>query len=685
MVLMWALAVGTVARHGAEIVRTDRGWLMLMFVRLRLDVARIGQLRLFGLFVWLGVALGIAAFGAGAARAASGYVVVSGANEIVRLGGGSPIAVGENPEAITVTPDGSTAYVENRRSGTVTPVDVATGTASAPIRVASPEETTFINFPGSSIAITPDGSRAYVLTPNALTPIDLATGAALTPIRVPASAAEVAIAPDGRTAYITDDADSAVVPIDLLTGGEGSPIPVGTWPVAIAITPDGRTAYVVDGSTVTPIDLMTDTPEAPIQTGAQELSDVAIAPDGQTAYVTDTQDHLIPIDVASNTAGSPITLLACTPELLPQVSSCGAVPYGGIAITPDGQTAYVMERCGGENHCFGGVLYGVNLATGQVSPVMQFGLVFYTSDPSAVVMVPGPSASLSAIVALAGQASSFTATATNPGGTVSGYTWSLGDGTTAVGSSTVSHVYAKAGAYTVTLSTTNQGGCATAQVFTGQTAYCNGLQTVHASRVVDVAGPPTGSITSPRARKRFPIDQTVATTFACAESPYGPGLKSCQDSNGNPSPRGRLDTSTTGPRQYSVIARSIDGLSATASIHYTVTARPAITILTRRALAANGRAMITLACSKTRWQQTGCRGILTLTRTVYGNRHQALTLMLARIRYNLRIGTRRTFSLRLNQRALALLDRARNHRLVARARATLASGHTTTRSLSIAL
>lgn len=300
-------------------------------------------------------------------------------------------------------------------------------------------------------------------------------------------------------------------------------------------------------------------------------------------------------------------------------------------------------------------------------------------------MVPGPSASLSATAAPAGHASSFTATATNPGGIVSGYTWSFGDGTTAVGYSTVSHVYAKSGAYTVTLSTTNQGGCAIAQVFTGQTAYCNGLQTVHASRVVDVAGLPTASITSPRAGEHFPIGQTVATTFACAESPYGPGLKSCQDSNGNLSPHGRLDTSTTGPRQYSVIARSIDGLSATATIHYTVTARPVITILTRRALAANGRVLITLACSKTRWQQTGCRGILTLTRTAYGNRHRALTLVLARIRYNLRIGTRRTFSLRLNQRALVLLDRARNHWSVAGARATLAGGRTTTRSLSIGL
>jgi YVTN family beta-propeller protein len=657
-------------------------------MRLRLEVARIrrpGQLRLFGVLVSLVAALGIAAFGPVAAGAASGYVVVSGDNEIVPLGGGSPIAVGENPEAIAVTPDGSTAYVENRRSGTVTPVDVATGTASVPIRVASPEESTFINFPGSSIAITPDGSRAYVLTSSVLTLIDLATGAALTPIQVPASAAAVAITPDGMTAYVADEADNTVVPIDLPTGGKGSPIPVGTSPVSIAITPDGRTAYVVDGSTVTPIDLMTDTPEAPILTGAQELTDVVIAPDGRTAYVTGTQDHVIPIDVASNTAGSPITLLPCTPEELPLVSSCGEVPYGGIAITPDGQTAYVMERCGGETHCLGGELYSVDLATRQVSPVMQFGIFSYTVDPSAVVMVLGPSASLSVTAAPAGQASSFNATATNPGGSVSGYAWSFGDGTTAVGSSTVSHVYANSGAYTVTLSTTNQGGCATAEVFTGQTAYCNGLQTVHASRVVDVAGPPAASIMSPRARERFPIGQTVATTFACAESPYGPGLKSCQDSNGNLSPHGRLDTSTAGSHQYSVIARSIDGLSATASIHYTVTARPVITILTRRALAANGRAMITLACSRTRWQQTGCRGTLTLTRTVYGNRHQALTLVLARIGYNVRIGARRTFSLRLNQHALALLDRARNHRLAAGARATLAGGHTTTRSLSIAL
>lgn len=59
MVLGRALAVGTLAvlAGGAEIVRADRGRFMLMCVWLRLAVARIrrpGQLRLFGLLVWLG-------------------------------------------------------------------------------------------------------------------------------------------------------------------------------------------------------------------------------------------------------------------------------------------------------------------------------------------------------------------------------------------------------------------------------------------------------------------------------------------------------------------------------------------------------------------------------------------------------------------------------------------------------
>ncbi len=51
---------------------------------------------------------------------------------------GRPIHPGNNPQAIVITPDGTTAYVANwQGSGSVTPVNMATGSLGKPIRAGS--------------------------------------------------------------------------------------------------------------------------------------------------------------------------------------------------------------------------------------------------------------------------------------------------------------------------------------------------------------------------------------------------------------------------------------------------------------------------------------------------------------------------------------------------------------------
>jgi YVTN family beta-propeller protein len=57
--------------------------------------------------------------------------------------------------------------------------------------------------------------------------------------------------------------------LDLATGKLGKPVKLSGEPEAIAISADGTTAYVANqpSSTVTPIDLATNTPEKPIKIG----------------------------------------------------------------------------------------------------------------------------------------------------------------------------------------------------------------------------------------------------------------------------------------------------------------------------------------------------------------------------------------------------------------------------------
>jgi YVTN family beta-propeller protein len=178
------------------------------------------------------------------------------------------------------------------------------------------------------VAIAPDGRTAYITLayPGEVIPVDVATNKAGPGIAVAGRPTEIAITPDGKTAYATTSEDESVTPIDLATDKIGPEIKVGKDPEGIAITHDGRTAYIANqqSESVTPIDLATNKAGAEIKVGAFPRA-VAITPDDRTAYVTTGAGSVTPIDVATNKVGTGI--------------SAGNVQ--AIAITPDGKTAFV--------------------------------------------------------------------------------------------------------------------------------------------------------------------------------------------------------------------------------------------------------------------------------------------------------------------------------------------------------
>lgn len=146
------------------------------------------------------------------------------------------------------------------------------------------------------------------------------------------------------TAYVVNYADDTVTPIDLSTGTPGAPIPVGAGPTAIAITPDAAKAYVANGSanSVTPIDLATNTAGPAIPVGFQPFS-VAITPDGRTAWVANYGNvssdpvngpfpSLTSIDTVTDKAGPTIRV----PDPHATTSSARSVN-----VSPDGTTLYL--------------------------------------------------------------------------------------------------------------------------------------------------------------------------------------------------------------------------------------------------------------------------------------------------------------------------------------------------------
>jgi YVTN family beta-propeller protein len=236
---------------------------------------------------------------------------------------GTAITVGTHPTAVAVTPSGQTAYVTSNSNGTVTPINVATNTAGTPITVGSAP---------NALAVTPNGQTAYVVNfgSNTVTPINLATNTAGTAIPVGQGPEGIAITPNGQTAYVTNSTDGTVTPINLATNTAGTPITVGNEPQEIAITPNGQTAYVANqtSNTVTPITIATNTAGTAIPVNSYP-DGVAITPNGQTAYVTSEGSGTVtPITIATNTAGTPITV------------GSGAE---NVAITSNGQTAYVVN------------------------------------------------------------------------------------------------------------------------------------------------------------------------------------------------------------------------------------------------------------------------------------------------------------------------------------------------------
>ncbi len=378
------------------------------------------------------------------------YVLVAGVGGLVRDGlGDRSVATIALPSAssqdvlgpVAISPDGSMAYVSDPGAGVVWPVSGLGGnspTVGQAVSVGSNPE---------GVAFSPDGKTVYVanngagIVSGSVTPITVASNLAQAAIIRVGHPFGIAITPDGASAYVTDSVGNQVYPIAIKSGNTvSSPIAVGSDPRGIAISPDGARAYVADynagaGNQVTPITGLGGSPSAgtpiTLEQGAAPV-DLALAPDGRTAYVSDAgPNDVTPVTglPASPSAGAPIQLLG--------------IDARGIAITPD----------------------------------------------------QAPSASFTVTGASTGRPTNFDGSASSsPIGTIASYTWNFGDGSQSVTttSATTSHVYS-AGSYTARLTVTNSAGTSTMQAFTGQTVSRDGGPSATTTHSVNMAGPTAGA------------------------------------------------------------------------------------------------------------------------------------------------------------------------------------------------
>jgi len=151
--------------------------------------------------------------------------------------------VGGQPEGVAVSPHGPIAAVTSEADGTVALIDTRTHRILARLRVGErPRDAAF----------TPDGSLLLVTgeLDDSLVVVDVAARKVARRLAVPGEGAlpkGVAIAANGRHAYVTIGRGGRLVELDLGTWKFTRSVKVGQRPWGVALSPDGRYAYTANG------------------------------------------------------------------------------------------------------------------------------------------------------------------------------------------------------------------------------------------------------------------------------------------------------------------------------------------------------------------------------------------------------------------------------------------------------
>ncbi|MEV0188225.1 YncE family protein [Kitasatospora purpeofusca] len=282
------------------------------------------------------------------------------------------VRVGTAPYGLAVAPDG-TAWVATAEGVAVVDTHARTRTALVPHTTRTGPVTTGEHRGGGmGIALSPDGSRAYVGVNvpggnGTLEVVDTATRTVVQVVPVGRRPFDVDVSADGRRVYVTDHDSFDVTTVNTATwatrrievapyGTEGG---LGSWlkPHYAAVRPsDGALLLPFEGERLAVVDPSTGRVDVEPMTANTHQHGVTAAPDG-TLYVVGTG----PIDPATD-AGPSLTVR--TPDGRERLVPLDG-PHETVTLSPDARTAYVSGGFTREGGWDG--LTVVDTATGRTS------------------------------------------------------------------------------------------------------------------------------------------------------------------------------------------------------------------------------------------------------------------------------------------------------------------------------
>ena len=253
-----------------------------------------------------------------------GYVTDASNNTVVPVNlttgsVGSSIPVGAGPLNIAITPDGQKAYVVSVSSTDLTPINLVTNTPLPSLALSAAP---------SDVVISSDGVMAYVIVgdSNGTVPLVVATDTLQSPIATGIGSYSGCLLPDGSKLFVTNVISNTLTVIDTVTKGVQS---ISGVPNAtdIASSADGAHLYLLTGDSIVEINPVTYTLGATVALGGSEFLRFVLTPDGTKAYVTNQGGNsVLVVDLVSHTVAAEINI--------------GMISWP-IDISEDGQFVYV--------------------------------------------------------------------------------------------------------------------------------------------------------------------------------------------------------------------------------------------------------------------------------------------------------------------------------------------------------